>query len=194
MSQRMAFRAASALGVRARTATIGTPATAQDKKMMKSEMAGEKTVMVGRAAMFPSKNIVQNAVNSKDHTTLVAAVKAAGLVDTLEGKGPFTVFAPTNAAFGKLPAGTVDTLVKPENKATLTKILTYHVVPGKLEASDLTDGKKLKTVQGEELTVKRSGDTVMIIDAKGGSSTVTIPNVNQSNGVIHVVDTVLMPS
>ena len=104
--------------------------------------------MVGGAAMFPSKNIIQNAVNSKDHTTLVAAVKAAGLVETLEGKGPFTVFAPTNAAFGKLPAGTVDTLVKPENKATLTKILTYHVVPGKLEASDLTDGKKLKTVAG----------------------------------------------
>ena len=123
---------------------------------MKSEMSGEKTVMVGGAAMFPSKNIIQNAVNSKDHTTLVAAVKAAGLVGTLEGKGPFTVFAPTNAAFGKLPAGTVDTLVKPENKATLTKILTYHVVAGKLEASDLTDGKKLKTVQGEELTVKRS--------------------------------------
>ena len=113
--------------------------------------------MVGGAAMFPSKNIVQNAVNSKDHTTLVAAVKAAGLVETLEGKGPFTVFAPTNAAFGKLPAGTVDTLVKPENKATLTKILTYHVVPGKLEASDLTDGKKLKTAEGEELTVKHSG-------------------------------------
>jgi hypothetical protein len=107
-----------------------------------------------RRAMFPSKNIIQNAVNSKDHTTLVAAVKAAGLVETLEGKGPFTVFAPTNAAFGKLPAGTVDTLVKPENKATLTKILTYHVVPGKLDASDLTDGKKLKTAEGEELTVK----------------------------------------
>jgi uncharacterized surface protein with fasciclin (FAS1) repeats len=194
MSKRIAFLSAAALSALALTATIVAPATAQDKKMMKSEMSGEKTVMVGGAAMFPSKNIVQNAVNSKDHTTLVAAVKAAGLVDTLEGKGPFTVFAPTNAAFGKLPAGTVDTLVKPENKATLTKILTYHVVPGKLEASDLTNGKKLKTVQGEELTVKRSGDTVMIIDAKGGSSTVTIPNVNQSNGVIHVVDTVLMPS
>ena len=151
-------------------------------------------VMVGGAAMFPSKNIVENAVNSKDHTTLVAAVKAAGLVDTLESKGPFTVFAPTNAAFGKLPAGTVDTLVKPENKAALTKILTYHVVAGKLDASDLTDGKKLKTVQGEELTVKRSGDKIMIVDAKGGSSTVTIANVNQSNGVIHVVDTVLMPT
>jgi len=189
MSKRITLLSAAALGVLALTATVIAPASAQDKMM-----SGEKTVMVGGAAMFPSKNIIQNAVNSKDHTTLVAAVKAAGLVQTLEGKGPFTVFAPTNAAFGKLPAGTVDTLVKPENKATLTKILTYHVVPGRLEASDLTDGKKLKTVQGEELTVKRSGDTVTIIDAKGGASTVTIPNVNQSNGVIHVVDTVLMPS
>jgi len=161
---------------------------------LSAETMSEKTVNVGGAPMYPSKNIVQNAVNSKDHTTLVAAVKAAGLVDTLQGPGPFTVFAPTNAAFGKLPAGTVDTLVKPENKATLTKILTYHVVPGKLEASSLTDGKKLKTVEGEELTVKKSGDAVMIVDAKGGSSTVTIPNVNQSNGVIHVVDTVLMPA
>jgi len=194
MSKRIAFLTAAAFGALALAATVIAPASAQEKKMMKSEMSGEKTVMVGGAAMFPSKNIVQNAVNSKDHTTLVAAVKAAGLVDTLEGKGPFTVFAPTNAAFGKLPAGTVDTLVKPENKATLTKILTYHVVPGKLEASDLTDGKKLKTAEGEVLTVKRSGDTVMIVDAKGGSSTVTIPNVNQSNGVIHVVDTVLMPA
>ena len=166
---------------------------AQEKKMMKSEMSGEKTVMVGGAAMLPSKNIIENAVNSKDHTTLVAAVKAAGLVETLQGKGPFTVFAPTNAAFGKLPTGTVDTLVKPESKATLTKILTYHVVPGNLKASDLTDGKKLKTVEGEELTVKKSGKKVMIVDAKGGSSTVTIADVNQSNGVIHVVNTVLMP-
>jgi uncharacterized surface protein with fasciclin (FAS1) repeats len=194
MSKRIAFLTAAAFGALALTATVIAPASAQEKKMMKSEMSGEKTVMVGGAAMFPSKNIVQNAVNSKDHTTLVAAVKAAGLVDTLEGKGPFTVFAPIMPAFGKLPAGTVDTLVKPENKATLTKILTYHVVPGKLEASDLTDGKKLKTAEGEVLTVKRSGDTVMIVDAKGGSSTVTIPNVNQSNGVIHVVDTVLMPA
>ena len=192
MSKRIAFLTAAAFGALALTTTIVAPVSAQDKA--KSEMSGEKTVMVGGAAMFPSKNIIQNAVNSKDHTTLVAAVKAAGLVDTLEGKGPFTVFAPTNAAFAKLPAGTVDTLVKPENKATLTKILTYHVVPGKLEASDLTDGKKLKTVQGEDLTVKRSGGKVMFIDAKGDSSTVTIPNVNQSNGVIHVVDTVLMPS
>jgi uncharacterized surface protein with fasciclin (FAS1) repeats len=193
MSKRIAFLSAAAVAALGLTAAVVAPVSAQDK-MMKSEMSGDKTVMVGGAAMFPSKNIIQNAVNSKDHTTLVAAVKAAGLVGTLEGKGPFTVFAPTNTAFGKLPAGTVDTLVKPENKTTLTKILTYHVVPGKLEASDLTDGKKLKTVEGEELTVKKSGDKVMIVDAKGGSSTVTISNVNQSNGVIHVVDTVLMPA
>ena len=154
----------------------------------------DKDPMVGGAAMYPTKDIVDNAVNSKDHTTLVAAVKAAGLVETLEGKGPFTVFAPTNAAFGKLPAGAVDNLVKPENKATLTKILTYHVVPGKLEASNLTDGKKLKTAEGEELTVKHQDGKVWIVDAKGGTSMVTISNVNQSNGVIHVVDTVLMPA
>jgi len=183
MSKRIALLSAVAFSALALTSVIVAPVSAQ-----------EKTVMVGGAAMFPSKNIIQNAVNSKDHTTLVAAVKAAGLVDTLEGKGPFTVFAPTNAAFAKLPAGTVDTLVKPENKATLTKILTYHVVPGKLEASDLTDGKKLKTVEGEELTVKKADGKVMIVDAKGDSSTVTISNVNQSNGVIHVVDTVLMPA
>jgi uncharacterized surface protein with fasciclin (FAS1) repeats len=183
MSKHIALLSAAALGALALAATITAPVSAQ-----------EKTVMVGGAAMFPSKNIVQNAVNSKDHTTLVAAVKAAGLIGTLESKGPFTVFAPTNAAFGKLPAGTVDSLVKPENKASLTKILTYHVVPGKLEASDLTDGKKLKTAEGEELTVKKADGKVMIIDAKGGSSTVTISNVNQSNGVIHVVDTVLMPA
>jgi uncharacterized surface protein with fasciclin (FAS1) repeats len=193
MSKRIALLSAAAFGALALIAAVVAPVSAQDK-MTKSEMSGEKTVMVGGAAMFRSKNIIQNAVNSKDHTTLVAAVKAAGLVDTLEGKGPFTVFAPTNAAFAKLPAGTVDNLLKPDEKATLTKILTYHVVPGRLEASDLTDGKKLKTVEGEDLTVRRSGDKVMIIDAKGDSSTVTIPNVNQSNGVIHVVDTVLMPS
>src|SRR6201989_3431239 len=192
MSKRIALLSAVTFSALALTAAIVSPVSAQDK--MKSELSGEKTVMVGGAAMVASNNIIQNAVHSKDHTTLVAAVKAAGLVDTLEGKGPFTVFAPTNAAFAKLPAGTVDTLVKPENKATLTKILTYHVVAGKLEASDLTDGKKLKTVQGEELTVKRSGDKIMIVDAKGGSSTITIANVNQSNGVIHVVDTVLMHS
>ena len=183
MSKPIALLSAAALSAFALTAVIVAPVSAQ-----------EKTVMVGGAAMFPSKNIIQNAVNSKDHTTLVAAVKAAGLVATLEGKGPFTVFAPTNAAFGKLPAGTVDTLVKPENKGTLTKILTYHVVPGKLAASDLKDGMKLKTAEGEELSVKHQGDKVWIIDAKGGQSMVTISNVNQSNGVIHVVDTVLMPA
>ena len=156
--------------------------------------AAQDNPMVGGAPMFSNKNIVENAVNSKDHTTLVAAVKAAGLVDTLAGKGPFTVFAPTNAAFGKLPSGTVDNLVKPENKAALTKILTYHVVPGKLNAADLTDGKKLKTVEGETLTVKLDGKKVWIVDAKGGTSAVTIADVNQSNGVIHVVDTVLMPA
>jgi uncharacterized surface protein with fasciclin (FAS1) repeats len=194
MSKRIALFSAAAFGALALTATVLAPASAEDKKMMKSELSGEKTVMVGGAAMFPSKNIVENAVNSKDHTTLVAAVKAAGLVDTLQSKGPFTVFAPTNAAFGKLPAGTVDTLVKPENKATLTKILTYHVVSGKLEAASLTEGKKLKTVEGEELTVKLKDGKVWIVDAKGGASMVTIANVNQSNGVIHVVDTVLMPA
>src|SRR6201981_407023 len=183
MSKRIALLSAAAFSLFALTSTIVAPLHAE-----------EKTVMVGGAAMFPSKNIVQNAVNSKDHTTLVAAVKAAGLVPTLEGKGPFTVFAPTNAAFGKLPDGTVDNLVKPENKATLTRILTYHVVPSKLEASDWSDGKKLKTVEGEELTVKKANGKVVIVDAKGGTATVTISNVNQSNGVIHVVDTVLMPA
>jgi uncharacterized surface protein with fasciclin (FAS1) repeats len=183
MSKRIALLSAAAFAALALTATVAAPLHAE-----------EKTVMVGGAAMFPSKNIVQNAVNSKDHTTLVAAVKAAGLVETLESKGPFTVFAPTNAAFGKLPAGTVDSLVKPENKATLTKILTYHVVPGKLAASDLKDGMTLKTAEGEQLSVKHQDGKVWIIDAKGGSSMVTISNVNQSNGVIHVVDTVLMPA
>ena len=183
MSKRIALLSAAAFAALALTATIAAPVSAQ-----------EKTVMVGGAAMFPSKNIIQNAVNSKDHTTLVAAVKAAGLVETLEGKGPFTVFAPTNTAFGKLPAGTVETLVKPENKATLTKILTYHVVPGKLAASDLKDGMKLKTAEGEQLSVKHQDGKVWIVDAKGGQSMVTISNVNQSNGVIHVVDTVLMPA
>lgn len=154
----------------------------------------EKTKMVGGAAMYPSKTIVDNAVNSADHKTLVAAVTAAGLVPTLKGPGPFTVFAPTDAAFGKLPAGTVDTLVKPENKAALTKVLTYHVVPGKLTAAQLRDGAKLKTVQGETLTVAKKGNMVHLRDAKGGQSMVTIADVMQSNGVIHVVDTVLMPA
>jgi len=160
----------------------------------------EKTVTVGGAPMYPSKNIVQNAVNSKDHTTLVAAVKAAGLVDTLQSPGPFTVFAPTNDAFAKLPAGTVDTLLKPENKKTLTNVLTYHVVPGRLSAKDLMekikagDGKAiLKTVEGADLTFAEKDGKLWIWDAKGGSAQVTIRNVNQSNGVIHVIDTVLLP-
>jgi uncharacterized surface protein with fasciclin (FAS1) repeats len=161
----------------------------------------ESTVTVGGAPMYPSKNIIQNAVNSKDHTTLVAAVKAAGLVDTLSGPGPFTVFAPTNEAFAKLPAGTVETLVKPENKATLTKILTYHVVPGRMTAANLMkavkDGEgeaKLKTVSGDWLIVKRAGPgKLSITDAKGDVAVVTIADVLQSNGVIHVIDTVLLP-
>jgi uncharacterized surface protein with fasciclin (FAS1) repeats len=161
----------------------------------------EKTVTVGGAAMYPSKDIIDNAVNSKDHTTLVAAVKAAGLVDTLKGSGPFTVFAPTNAAFAKLPAGTVDTLVKPENKATLTKILTYHVVAGKVDAKSLMDlikkdgGKTtVKTVSGGSLVAYVKDGKVGITDEKGGTAWVTTADVNQSNGVIHVVDTVLMPN
>ena len=194
MSKLNALLSAAALAALSLTVSFAPPASAEDKMMKSEKVSDEKTVMVGGAPMSPSKNIVENAVKSKDHTTLVTAVKAAGLVDTLEGKGPFTLFAPTNAAFNKLPAGTVDTLVKPANKAELTKILTYHVVAGRLEAADLTDGKKLKTVEGEELTVKAAGGKVMIVDAKGETSTVTIPNVNQSNGVIHVVDTVLMPS
>ncbi len=160
-----------------------------------------QTKMVGGAAMYPTKNIVENAVNSKDHTTLVAAVKAAGLVETLESAGPFTVFAPTNEAFDKLPAGTVDNLVKPENKATLTKILTYHVVAGRLSAADLWakvkagNGKaELTTVQGDKLTVMSKGKKLYLVDEKGGESWITIADVNQSNGVIHVVNAVLMPN
>jgi uncharacterized surface protein with fasciclin (FAS1) repeats len=193
MSKRIAFLSAAAFGVLAITSGVIVPAQAQDKMTKSETMSKEKTVMVGGAAMFPSKNIIQNAENSKDHTTLVAAVKAAGLVDTLEGKGPFTVFAPTNEAFKKLPAGTVEKLLKPDEKAALSKI-PYHVVPGKLEASDLTDGKKLNTVQGEELTVKNKDGKISIVDAKGDSANVTIDDVNQSNGVIHVIDSVLMPS
>ena len=154
--------------------------------------------MVGGAAMYPSKTIVQNAVNSKDHTTLVAAVKAAGLVDTLSGPGPFTVFAPTNEAFAKLPPGSVETLVKPENKAALTKILTYHVVSGRYSADDLMRlakaGEPLTTVQGELLTVSIKHGKLVLVDAKGGRSRVSIADVYQSNGVIHVVDSVLMPN
>ena len=163
--------------------------------------SAQKDPMVGGAAMYPTKNIVENAVNSKDHTTLVAAVKAAGLVDTLEGAGPFTVFAPTNEAFAKLPAGTVDTLLKPENKQMLTTVLTYHVVPGRLTEADIDamikqgGGKAMmKTVQGEELTFERGAGHLFVIDAKGDKAEVTIPNVMQSNGVIQVINRVLLPS
>ena len=162
--------------------------------------AKEMTKMVGGAAMYPSKNIVQNAVHSKDHTTLVAAVKAAGLVKTLELPGPFTVFAPTNEAFAKLPKGTVNNLLKPENKKTLASVLTYHVVPGRITAKQLMakvkagDGKAtLKTVEGEPLTFKMKDGKLWVIDAKGDTAQVTIANVMQSNGVIHVIDTVLLP-
>ncbi len=160
----------------------------------------EKTVMVGGAAMYPSKNIVENAVNSKDHTTLVAAVKAAGLVETLQTAGPFTVFAPTNEAFAMLPAGTVDNLLKPENKAALSGVLTYHVVAGKFGSKDLAELIKagngmatLKTVAGGNLYASMKGNKIEIKDEKGGSAYVTIKDVNQSNGVIHVVDHVLLP-
>ena len=165
-----------------------------------SASAAGANPMVGGAPMYSTKNIVQNAVNSKDHTTLVAAVKAGGLVDTLSGKGPFTVFAPTNAAFAKLPAGTVETLVKPENKATLDKILTYHVVPGRITAQQIAamaanhgGTATLKTVEGENLKFMKNGKGWVVVDAKGDKSRITIANVMQSNGVIHVVDTVLMP-
>jgi uncharacterized surface protein with fasciclin (FAS1) repeats len=156
--------------------------------------------MVGGAPMYADKDIIDNAVNSADHTTLVAAVKAAGLVDTLKGPGPFTVFAPTNAAFAALPAGTVDTLLKPENKPTLTKILTYHVVPGRLDSTAIAariraggGSATLTTVQGEPLKAWMQGGNVVLTDAKGNTATVTTANVYQSNGVIHVVDKVLMP-
>jgi len=156
--------------------------------------------MVGGAAMYSTRNIVQNAVNSKDHTTLVAAVKAGGLVDTLSGKGPFTVFAPTNAAFAKLPAGTVENLVKPENKETLDKILTYHVVPGRITAQQIAamaakhgGTATLKTVEGAPLMFRKAGSGWSVIDSKGGRARITIANVMQSNGVIHVIDKVLMP-
>jgi uncharacterized surface protein with fasciclin (FAS1) repeats len=160
----------------------------------------EKTVMVGGAPMYPSKNIVENAVNSKEHTTLVAAVKAAGLVETLEGAGPFTVFAPTNKAFDMLPKGTVETLLKPENKDKLTSVLTYHVVAGNLDSKALMDKvkagngmAKLTTVNGEELTVMMKGKMLMVKDSKGGVADITTKDVYQSNGVIHVIDHVLMP-
>jgi uncharacterized surface protein with fasciclin (FAS1) repeats len=181
----LASMAATALAITTLTAT------AQDMK----------DPTVGGAAMYPSKTIVENAVNSPIHTTLVAAVKAAGLVDTLNSPGPFTVFAPTNDAFAKLPAGTVDSLVKPENKTTLTRILTYHVVPGRISAKDIAVGIKagggkyeMTTVEGGKLTATMSGKKIVLTDEKGGMATITTWNVYQSNGVIDVIDTVLMPS
>jgi uncharacterized surface protein with fasciclin (FAS1) repeats len=166
-----------------------------------SAIAGMNNPTVGGQEMYPTKNIIQNAVNSADHTTLVAAVKAAGLVETLESPGPFTVFAPTNEAFNKLPAGTVDTLLKPENKPTLTKVLTYHVVSGRLGSHELMKmvkaggGKaELTTVEGGKLWVMQDGKNIVLKDEKGGTATVTIANVFQSNGVIHVIDTVVMPN
>lgn len=166
-----------------------------------SAMAGSKNPVVGGQEMFPTKDIIDNAVNSADHTTLVAAVKAAGLVDTLKGPGPFTVFAPTNEAFAKLPAGAVENLLKPENKDALKKVLTYHVVAGRLSALDLKKQIKagngqatLKTVSGGTLVVMMQGKNIVLKDEKGGISVVTIPNVFQSNGVIHVVDAVVLPN
>lgn len=166
-----------------------------------SAVAGMNNPVVGGKEMYPTKNIIENAVNSADHTTLVAAVKAAGLVETLEGPGPFTVFAPTNEAFDKLPAGTVETLLKPENKPTLTKVLTYHVVAGRLGSHELMkmikegNGKaELATVEGGKLWVMQDGKNIVLKDEKGGMATVTIANVYQSNGVIHVIDTVVMPN
>jgi uncharacterized surface protein with fasciclin (FAS1) repeats len=191
-SSRSILPTAVAVAALAFAAVAATPTLAQMK---------EQTVTVGGAPMYPSKNIIQNAVNSKDHTTLVAAVKAAGLVETLQGTGPFTVFAPTNAAFAKLPAGTVDSLLKPEAKEKLVAVLTYHVLPGRYSIKDLWDasnkakGKvKMKTVEGEELTFEFKGQALTIWDSKGNASRVTIQNVFQSNGVIHVIDNVLLPS
>ena len=190
--KRTVLPTAVAVAAHSFAAVAATPTLAQMK---------EQTVTVGGAPMYPSKNIIQNALNSKDHTTLVAAVKAAGLVDTLQGAGPFTVFAPTNAAFAKLPAGTVDSLLKPQMKEKLVAVLTYHVLPGRLSVKDLWEasnkggGKaKFKTVEGEELTVEFKAQTLTIRDSKGNASKVTIQNVFQSNGVIHVIDSVLLPS
>ena len=174
--------------------------TTMNDDMMATSASAGGTVMVGGAALYPNRNIVENAVNSRDHTTLVAAVKAAGLVDTLSSAGPFTVFAPTNAAFAKLPAGTVDTLLQPANQSMLQSVLTYHVVPGRLTAADLMariksgNGQaRLTTVQGGTLTARMMGNKIMLTDAKGGMSHVTQGNVMQSNGVIHVTDGVSLP-
>lgn len=182
-----------------KTSKILSVAVLAFSMMMGTASFAQKTKMVAGAEMFPSRNIVENAMNSKDHTTLVAAVKAAGLVETLQGKGPFTVFAPTNTAFDKLPKGTVETLLKPENKKILQDVLKYHVVTGKWSAADVAkaikagNGKaEVKTVQGGKLWLMMDGKDVWVQDEKGGKAKVTIADVNQSNGVIHVIDTVLM--
>tara|TARA_B100000678_G_C18149475_1_gene478300 strand:- start:426 stop:1025 length:600 start_codon:yes stop_codon:yes gene_type:complete len=189
-----------ALALAAGAALLGGCATYGMEDDGMASMSGQDTVMVGGAAMYPTRNIIENAINSGDHTTLVAAVKAAGLVDTLSGPGPFTVFAPTNAAFNKLPAGTVNSLMMPQNKAMLTSVLTYHVVPGRVSASQLMqmirDGggmAKLKTVNGATLTARMQGDHIVLVDAKGGIAKVTQADVFQSNGVIHVTDAVSLP-
>ena len=181
-------------------ATAACTTMSDGDSMASASAMGSENPMVGGAAMFATRDIVENAVNSADHTTLVAAVKAAGLVDTLTSAGPFTVFAPTNAAFGKLPAGTVDTLVLPASKAALTNILTYHVVPGRITAADIAGLAAANggvatyaTVQGQPLRFSQSGSGWVVTDAKGGSANIEIANVMQSNGVIHVIDTVLMP-
>lgn len=208
----LSFKALLGAAASAAVASCGGGGEAENQGQMADEVAlqndmvvepdsSSSTVMVGGAEMFPNKTIVENASQSADHTTLVAAVKAAGLADTLSGPGPFTVFAPTNSAFEKLPEGTVETLVKPESKETLTGILTYHVVPGRMTAADLTRAIEqgggtatLETAAGGSLTATQTGGTIILKDAKGGTSTVTQGDVMQSNGVIHVVDTVLMPS
>ena len=200
MNSTKAKMMASAIAVAA--LGLGGCMSMDDSNMSASESSSARmeNPMVGGAAMYSNKNIVENAVNSRDHTTLVAAVKAAGLVDTLMSAGPFTVFAPTNAAFDKLPAGTVDSLLKPENKGMLTSVLTYHVVAGTMTSTDIAAAIRagggtatLNTVQGGTLTGRMMGNKLVLTDAKGGRSTVTIANVMQSNGVIHVVDTVLLP-
>lgn len=176
-----------------KTTTNNDTSNMKKETPMDNKTSEEEGVMVGGSKMVPSKDIVDNAVNSKDHTTLVTAVQTAGLVETLKGAGPFTVFAPTNDAFGKLPAGTVESLLKPESKATLTKILTYHVVPGKFTSADLKDGQKLKTAEGQELTIGYKDGKWTVWDAKGGSANITIADVISSNGVTYVIDGVLMP-
>jgi uncharacterized surface protein with fasciclin (FAS1) repeats len=189
----IALPTAMAVAALAVAAVTATPTLAQTSK--------EQTVTVGGAPMYPSRNIIQNAVNSKDHTTLVAAVKAAGLVETLQGSGPFTVFAPTNKAFAKLPPGTVEELLKPQMKQKLAQVLTYHVLPGRFSIKDLWDASikangpvKMKTVEGKELSFEFKGQQLTIRDGSGNASRVTVQNVFQSNGVIHVIDSVLLPS